>query len=196
MIKKVEVIGLPGQGKSTLIGNYLNNSKKEKDSFLFSGFFYLPFYIIFWTRVLFFGKSKNIPHEKYFKIILKRGFDSFVSYKKLVDEGSLQNFLSFFEEFDSIEKIKKYFKYTPLPRTVIVVEIKDKEKSLYMSGLRLEKRRGLTKERSQEVSIKMKKVLDELVAVLNLSGVRVIFIDSFDSNSSEMFNQYLHEKNT
>lgn len=196
MIKKVEVIGLPGQGKSTLIGNYFNNSKKEKGLFLFSGFFYLPFYIIFWTKVLFFGKSKNVSYKKHFKIILKRGFDSFVSNKKLVDEGGLQNFLSFFEEFDSIEKIKKYFKYISLPETVIVVEIKDKEKSLYMSGLRLEKRRGLSKDVSQEVSIKMKKVLDELVSVLNRSGVRVIFIDSFDSDSSEMFSKYLNEKNT
>ena len=119
-----------------------------------------------------------------------------MSNKKLVDEGGLQNFLSFFEEFDSIEKIKKYFKYISLPETVIVVEIKDKEKSLYMSGLRLEKRRGLTKDLSQEVSIKMKKVLDELVTVLNRSGVRVIFIDSFDSDSSEMFSKYLNEKNT
>lgn len=196
MIKKVEVIGLPGQGKSTLIGNYFNNSKKGKKSFLFSGFFYLPFYIIFWTKILFFGKSKNISYKKHLKIILKRGFDSFVSNKKLVDEGGLQNFLSFFEEFDSIEKIKKYFKYISLPETVIVVEIKDKEKSLYMSGLRLEKRRGLTKDLSQEVSIKMKKVLDELVSVLSRSGVRVIFIDSFDSDSSEMFSKYLNEKNT
>ena len=63
-----------------------------------------------------------------------------------------------------------------------------------MSSLKLEKRRGLDKGRAEEVSIKMKKILDELVLVLKEKGVKVFYVDSFSPNSLESFNKYLNEK--
>ena len=195
MIKKVEVIGLPGQGKSTLIGNYLKSEKRQENNFFIFGFLNLIGYLFFWTKVLFFGKIKDISKKKYFKIILKRGLDSFTSSKKLVDEGSLQNFLSFFEYFNSAQKISDSIKNKLLPKVVIVVQINNQEESIRMSSLKLEKRRGLDKGRAEEVSIKMKKILDELVLVLKEKGVKVFYVDSFSPNSLESFNKYLNENN-
>lgn len=195
MIKKVEVIGLPGQGKSTLVGNYFKNSKKQKEGFLFSGFFYLPIYLFFWIKVLFSGKFNTISFKKHLKIILKRGLDSFVSGKRVVDEGSLQNFLSFFEYFDSIEKIKRSIKFIRLPETVFVIAIKDKETSIRKSSSRLEKRRGIEKSIADGVSFKMGEVLNNLILVLKESGVEVVYFDSFNIEESIKFNVFLNEKN-
>ena len=105
MIKRVEVIGLPGQGKSTLVAKHFKNSPRNKSSFSLIGLFYFLVYLFLWLKVLIFNKSKGMSFIKYFKIIIKRGLDSFVFSKAVVDEGSLQNFLSFFDYFDSNKKI-------------------------------------------------------------------------------------------
>lgn len=196
MIKKIEVIGLPGQGKSTLVLGRTKNEKEYKNYFSLIQIFNFIAYLFFWTKVLISGKSKHLSYKNYFKIITKRGLDSFFSSKKIIDEGSLQNFLSFFEYFDSADKIRKAFKKISLPKKVIVIQIKDEEKSLEMSGVRLENRRGLERGTAREVSLRMKKVLDSLVSILEERGIEVFFLDSFESSSSDLFSKYLYEKNT
>lgn len=196
MIKKIEVIGLPGQGKSTLVLSCLKNSQENKKYFSVVQIFRFLVYLFFWTKVLISGKSKHLSYKNYFKIIVKRGLDSFFYSKNIVDEGSLQNFLSFFEYFDSIDKIRKPLKTISLPSKVIVIQIKDEEKSLKMSSNRLENRRGLESDTAREVSLRMKKVLDSLVSVLKERGTEIFFLDSFENNSEDLFIKYLNEKNT